>query len=327
MANALPLLSRLLLDLHRGARDIAADCFQHWALERLRRDLHFDSAIWASGAGSDQGPIFHSIHLQHLPAQLLLDYEPLKPHDRLFAQCMAMPGVTIRADGRIDLPEIFQPYLDRYKLAQGLCTMTMDEATALLTGVSLYRSDHAHAFSDDEAALMNAVFPHLQETESRNKLLRLQEEAHSRSPAQAGAGYAACDGKGLLRYVDDAFCRAMLSEWPDWRGPWLSGELRDVVLQRSKEVLVGKSSVASSKSLGVLWLLQLRRRRLQDELPVRLREVAELAVQGLTHKQIAENPRIAPGTARNHLALLYRRMGVTSKTALAARMLDPVRPA
>ena len=209
MANALPLLSRLLLDLHRGARDIAADCFQHWALERLRRDLHFDSAIWASGAGSDQGPIFHSIHLQHLPAQLLLDYEPLKPHDRLFAQCMAMPGVTIRADGRIDLPEIFQPYLDRYKLAQGLCTMTMDEATALLTGVSLYRSDHAHAFSDDEAALMNAVFPHLQETESRNKLLRLQEEAHSRSPAQAGAGYAACDGKGLLRYVDDAFCRAM----------------------------------------------------------------------------------------------------------------------
>lgn len=317
-------LSHLLLDLHRGASEIEAAGFQHWALERLKVDLPFDTAIWASGAGSDAGPVFHGIHLQHLPAQILLDYEPLKQHDRLFAQCMATPGIAIRADGRMDLPALFLPYLERYGLMQGLCTMTVDEPTALLTGISLYRRDHARPFSDADAALMNAVFAHLIDTDSRNQLMHLQREA--RADMHSDGGYASCDDKGLLRYADDRFRRLLTEEWPAWQGPWLPDALKTMVTRPQLEVPLGQASISSSKSLGVLWLLQLRRRRLQDELPARLREVANLAAQGRSHKEIAAELGIAPGTARNHLAKLYRQMGVTNKTELAGRMLDAVNP-
>ncbi len=317
-------LSDLLLDLHRGASEREASGFQYWALERLKADLPFDTAIWASGAGSDAGPVFHGIHLQHLPAQLLLDYEPLKQYDRLFAQCMATPGISIRADGLADLPALFLPYLTRYGLMQGLCTMTVDEPTALLTGISLYRSDHARPFSDADAALMSAVFAHLIDTDSRNKLVHLQREA--RADMHSDGGYASCDDKGLLRYADDRFRRLLREEWPAWQGPWLPDALKTMVTRPQLEVPLGQASISSSKSLGVLWLLQLRRRRLQDELPARLREVADLAVQGLSHKAIAKQLDIAPGTARNHLAKLYRLMGVTNKTELASRMLDVVDP-
>jgi DNA-binding CsgD family transcriptional regulator len=317
-------LSHFLLDLHRGASEIEADGYQHWALERLKVDLPFDTAIWASGAGSDAGPVFHGIHLQHLPAQLLLDYEPLKQHDRLFAQCMATPGISVRADGLADLPALFLPYLTRYGLMQGLCTMTVDEPTALLTGISLYRSDHTQPFSDADVALMNAVFAHLIDTDSRNKLMHLQREA--RADMHSDGGYASCDDKGLLRYADDRFCRLITQEWPAWQGPWLPDALKPMVARPQLNVPLGRASISSSKSLGVLWLLQLRRRRLQDELPPRLREVADLAMQGLSHKEIAKQLAIAPGTARNHLAKLYRVIGVTNKTELASRMLDAVNP-
>ena len=74
--------------------------------------------------------------------------------------------------------------------------------------------------------------------------------------------------------------------------------------------------------MGELRLVQLRARQPLDELPPRLREVALLAAQGLSHKAIAAELKISPATARNQLAALYRRLGVSSKTALAARIFD-----
>jgi DNA-binding CsgD family transcriptional regulator len=316
--NPLPRLSRLLLDLHRGSGDVDAAAFQQWALERLREDIAFDSAMWASGAGTEQGPLFHAIHLQHQPMQMLIDYEPLKQHDQLFAQALAEAGKSLRATSATDLPALFQPYCQRYGLAQALCTMTLDAQTALITGVSLYRSETGVAFSDDEAAFMEAVFPHLNACDSRSKLTRLQREAGV--PTLGSGGHAACDEKGLLRYADEAFVQALRREWPQWRGPWLPEALHALIESSRDGAAVGRASHARSVPLGSLWLLHLRERRPADGLPKRLRQVAELAVQGRNHKQIAALLGLAPATVRNQLADLYKRLGVTNRAALAASM-------
>jgi DNA-binding CsgD family transcriptional regulator len=313
---SLPRLSRLLLDLHRAAGEVDAAAFQQQALQRLRGDVPFDSAMWASGAGTAEGPYFHAIHLHDQPMQMLADYEPLKQHDRLFGEALSQPGKSLRAASATDLPPLFQAYCARYGLAQALCTMTMDAQTALITGVSLYRSDPDHRFSDDEAAFIEAVFPHLEACDARCKLAQLGRAALPDGPTAWAR--AACDEKGLLRCVDEHFSRAVLAEWPQWRGPWLPDALRPVRVQAG--IAVGQSSFMRVSQMGELRLVRLRARQPVDELPPRLREVAQLAARGHSHKAIATALNISPATARNQLATLYRRLGVSNRTALAAQV-------
>ncbi len=313
-------LSRLLLDLHQAAQTTPPDDFQHWALERLREDIPFDSAMWASGTGSPQGPDFHALHLQHQPLSMLTDYQPLKQHDRLFAQALAEPGRSLRAASATDLPAMFRPYCERYGLAQALCTMTLDGQTALITGISLYRNDPQRPFSGADVALMEAAFAHLGACDSRCKLAAL--DAAAAGPARGPWASAACDDKGLLRHVDAQFGAALLAEWPDWRGPWLPEPLRPLLDRASPGQTVGCSALLRVVPMGELRLVQLRARRPVDALAPRLREVAVLAAQGLSHKAIATALGISPATARNQLATLYRRLGVSSKTALAAQLFE-----
>jgi DNA-binding CsgD family transcriptional regulator/tetratricopeptide (TPR) repeat protein len=52
---------------------------------------------------------------------------------------------------------------------------------------------------------------------------------------------------------------------------------------------------------------------------IRQRQIADLVVNGYSNKAIAETLGIAPGTVSAHLAAVYRRMGVTSRTQLLAK--------
>ncbi|MEU8386264.1 helix-turn-helix transcriptional regulator, partial [Streptosporangium sp. NPDC048865] len=56
---------------------------------------------------------------------------------------------------------------------------------------------------------------------------------------------------------------------------------------------------------------------LAAELSGREREVAELATQGLTNRQIAERLFLSPRTVETHLARAFQKVGVTTRTALA----------
>lgn len=313
-------LSNLLLDLHRASVDIHAAAFQDWALARLRKEIPFDSAMWATGAGSDYGPTFHGVHLCEQPQQMLSDYEPLKSQDVLFAECLATPGRALRAAARTELPTSFQDYNERYGLRQALCTMTIDPSTALVTGVSLYRSDADNAFTLAEAQLMEAVFEHLIEAYSRSNLARLKSVA--RTDMRDPWTFAACDRDGRLRFADKPFTHAMLAQWPYWQGPELPSELIAAITNSGTVVRVGSSSAARATPLGDIVLLQLRTRGPLDELPPRLRDVALLAIRGASHKEIATALGVTPTTARNQLANLYRRLKVHNKTALAALLAN-----
>ena len=54
-----------------------------------------------------------------------------------------------------------------------------------------------------------------------------------------------------------------------------------------------------------------------DTLSSREREVATLVTAGRNNKQIAHHLNISEGTVRNHLYHIFRKVGVTNRTALA----------
>ncbi len=317
--DEMTLQSGFLMDLYRAASQQSADTFQDWALERLSQDLPFDSAMWASGVATPAGPLFHSMHLLRQPVQMLIDYEPLKHLDRFFAESVTNAGRTMRATSRTSLPAAFIPYIERYGLEQGLCTMGIEPDAALLTGLSLYRADRNRPFSEAEAHFKQCVFPHLIEADSRNKLAHLESDTQPRAVRQWRS--AAVDALALLRCIDDGFKQLLLREWPRWHGPYLPDALRELMLRGASTGVVGRRSVARFATLGDLTLVQLRERAAIDELPERVRQVARLAARGQSHKTIASALDVSPATVRNQLATAYQRLGVNNKAEMTALML------
>ena len=60
-----------------------------------------------------------------------------------------------------------------------------------------------------------------------------------------------------------------------------------------------------------------------SRLSKRERDVASLFAEGLTYREIGERLFIAPATVRTHLAVVYRKLDVRSKVALAALVAKP----
>ena len=77
---------------------------------------------------------------------------------------------------------------------------------------------------------------------------------------------------------------------------------------------------------GRTLLLRERDQSTSDGLTVREREVLECMSSGKTNSEIAELLWISPSTVRKHLENAYRKLGVTTRTAAAARLrLQPSR--
>jgi DNA-binding CsgD family transcriptional regulator len=312
--------SRFLLDLYRAAHEQPAAPFQGWVLERLAHDLAFDSALWATASATEAGPVGHTAHLHRQPAQMIAEYETLKHLDTLNAASVQQPGKTLFVVTREYLPAAVHPYLERYGLEQAMTTLAYEPQTAVYSVLSLYRADRGRPFTAAEAQAKQALFPHLVEADSRNKLIDL--ERHSRNGIASHWQSAAIDAQGLVRHVSDGFKALALREWPDWRGPYLPVPLRALIAGTPLPADTLRHTVAQLPepgplALGPLRLVQLRERHAVDELPHRMREVARLAADGMSTKQIAAALRISPNTVRNQLVEVYDRLAVKNKAEMA----------
>ena len=63
-------------------------------------------------------------------------------------------------------------------------------------------------------------------------------------------------------------------------------------------------------------------RRSSDELTATERRVAELAATGLTNREVAQQAFMSPKTVQANLTRIYRKLGISSRAELGARMAD-----
>jgi DNA-binding CsgD family transcriptional regulator len=68
-------------------------------------------------------------------------------------------------------------------------------------------------------------------------------------------------------------------------------------------------------------------RRSPDELTATERRVAELAAEGLTNREVASKAFMSPKTVQANLTRVYRKLGISSRAELGARMADERRQA
>jgi DNA-binding CsgD family transcriptional regulator len=317
--TALCTLSQLLSELHGPAAAQPLASFRHHVLEQLSQAFAFDSAVWASGAMTAQGPDFHTITLWHQPPELLRDYEQLKHLDPLFAESARNPGHSVRATARTSLPPAFIPFVERYGLEQAMSTMHTDPRSLLLTGISVWRRSPDESFEVADADMMEAAFPHLMQVASRRVLAELDAGPTGGLPMPSRA---AVDGRGRLHCADAGFGDCLAMEFPQWIGPDLPDPLRAAVQTGVDRQVVLDRVAASVEPHGDLVLVRLRPRMAIDDLTPRQREIVELSAQGLNHKEIARRVDLSPSTVRNHIAHAYERLGVRNRAELTNLLLQ-----
>lgn len=96
---------------------------------------------------------------------------------------------------------------------------------------------------------------------------------------------------------------------------WLKSGSRDPLYRRQ-----GAQSLAVERSGDTLLLRETQ----QTALTAREREVLAWVARGKTNAQIAELLWLAPSTVRKHLENVYEKLGVTTRTAAAARFLGVI---
>jgi DNA-binding CsgD family transcriptional regulator len=108
------------------------------------------------------------------------------------------------------------------------------------------------------------------------------------------------------------------------------GRLQRRAKQKRAAAETLREALAIFESLGApAWEAQTRAeldrvglRRSPDELTATERRVAELAAEGLTNREVASRAFMSPKTVQANLTRVYRKLGISSRAELGARMAD-----
>lgn len=83
---------------------------------------------------------------------------------------------------------------------------------------------------------------------------------------------------------------------------------------------IGERIVIVVSRMNDVFLVQAREKCSADALSEREIEVARMMAGGLTYKKVAQELGIAPSTVRNHVAVIYAKLGVRKQSEMAAAL-------
>jgi len=299
----------LLLELHRGCSKQATNAFSGWAMALVREVIPNSAWFWGSGCEIAGEIIVHTAMFGNIPLESMQTWEQYKHLDIFAARLVMQRNVVhnfthemLKAGGIY--PLLYHPM----GIEQLLGTYADNSDKGLFDAISLYRSDPATPFSEQERLALQCLVPHLIETRHINFL----EHLSSGAPQQS---LAAADGKGVIHVADDGFAELIRLEWPHWRGPCLPEPL-DKGLNAAQRY-VGKAITVRFAPVLDMFLLKARPRTAIDDLSKRELEIARHFADGLTNKEIAREATLAPATVRNHLSAIYLKLAVGNKAELA----------
>ncbi len=311
--------SQLVMELHRGCRELSVDEYQKWALEQAKSIIHFDSALWLTGAlDRNWQATIHTIHAHELSPQVVADWGRVAESRAVLTErVMRSPGATFNCVVADEFGPELLAHSRRYRIEHILATSSIDSISRLNELISVYRADPANPFSEEERLVQQSIVPHLAET------WRINRTHHMHLAQQTSPNTVECsavtDRNGILHLIDPDFIALLLDEWPDWQGPALPDGLFQAI--RNGTDFCGTHMVVHSSAVADLLMLRGRHRCLLDSLSKREREVADRFASGLTYRGIAEALSLSPATVRNHLNNIYSKLCVGNKAELVATLI------
>jgi len=302
----------LLLELHRGCRRQAAEAFPGWAMALEREVIPNSAWFWGSGCEMDGEIIVHSFMFDNVPPESMQTWEQYKHLDIFAARLVEQRNVVHNfTHETLRSAEIYRPFYHQVGIEQLLGVYADKPSCGLSDSISLYRSDPATPFSEEERLAMQCLVPHLIEARHINYLEHLSTGTQ-RAPQQA---LAAADGKSIIHVADDDFVELMRQEWPQWHGPRLLEPLAG--LGNAAHRYIGKAITVRFVPVFDMFLLKARLRTPVDDLSKRELEIARHFADGLSHKEIARDIGLAPATVRNNVGAIYLKLGINNKAELA----------
>ncbi len=308
-------LSEAVLRLHRDGGHVPVDQFCRWAFQRLQHAVRFDSGMW--GHGYANPVLIHDVYVENQPPEMMENYAHFQAQDFFAAGCNTRPRRTINLydlierSAFVELP-IYRRHAVRFGMEHILCTVEPQPLSGLVGFISIWRARYDDPYDEGDRLAKQFLMPHLIEARRQNIIGHLRRSVEGQAvPAAASA--AVCDHQAILHESDAGFASSLQAEWPQWRGPKLPRAMALAMARQPAGRLEGRTHVFEWSPVELRRLVTARPGHPVDQLSRREREVAELLAEGLTHKEIAGRLGLSPNTARTHIALLYRRLGVSNK--------------
>jgi len=321
-ANPLQALSALIVWIQTNSDGGASPVFRRDALRELQAEIGFDQAIWAEALISGQLSL-RSAELHNIDHAARPDFERAAFADPRLPMVLGAPGRAHAYSVAPDDPADYRDLARCIDVGHFISICQFDPILGVASGVVLFGAPDRGPFSDAQRSFVEAAFPHLMAGWSRCQVVELERAA--RASQSLPRFSAACRGS-TIDAAEPEFLSLIRTEWPDWVGPRLPAPLIEPKTGAALAVYAGKRIVAHAKVAVDTALVVVRKRSVVDDLTARERSVAELCAQGLTFRDIASWLGLAPATARNHLAAVHRRLGVTRNSEVASLLAMAAAP-
>ena len=321
---------RLVLDMYESARHVGAHEFNEQAVQAIKRAFHFDSATLVDyGVSARNDAVIQTIHLHDVPieklhervayagVETLTDDGLLVSRDVVLQAAVANRGRGIAADvRRVFRKDPLLDYCHRFDNAHSLvlASPTRDRSFSL---AAFWRADRKNAYASTDVAMATRLLPHVLQARQLNQQIGALGMVCERDASEATV-IATFDGQ--LYIAAAAGIRLLQREWQQWHPPVLPKALLDFLAGGLERRFRGNALEIEASVRGNMLCLRITATCRADGLTPAEHRVAKLAADGLQYKQIARLLHVAPATVRNQLQSVYRKLGVTNKTALAAVM-------
>ncbi|MEW6167687.1 MAG: helix-turn-helix transcriptional regulator [Pseudomonadota bacterium] len=306
-------VDRVIARLYRSGLSVSADAFRAWALQQLQAVIPHDAALWGSGVIARWK--FHTVTVTGLPPEFPHVLEATTRINPIIPQILQnldtpVDMASVLSDDAFFGSEIYKRAFQPFGITRILSTGHLDRRSGLYSLVTLYRKDRSRGFSEADKALQKRLTYHLFNAGSHAFFLHLAK-THAARPH--GAGAAVVDSSGAFHETTVRFLDLIEERFPN-RSP----DVLPIPIPEPGQTLPFQDLMVRCEPLGDLWLITIWPAGPLDRLTSREREIVTWVAQGLSFKQAAKKIGVAPSTVANHLYRVYRKLGVYSRTELAA---------
>lgn len=309
-------LNFCIYQIYALSREGTAEAYQQGVLRQLSRLLNFDCAWWGRASSTSSGHSVHCSFTYQMPADVADKFNVSDPHNLVARRVEEQPGVAHVFNRQMLYSRPSTANLSEHmNVEQIVCICQIDDSTKITNFLALGRRLDDPKFSKADLKTLQTLLPHL----SAGLDMSLAGQL-TRRRRYDGASLIACDTVGALRAFEPKAIQLIKEEFSGWIGSVLPQEIL-LKIRNFKEDFLGRRIAVSIERENDNVFLHLRPRSQVDFLTKREKIVAKNYSAGKNYKEVAEALGISPATVRHYLRVIYTKLDVQDKAALANKLL------